>query len=191
MYIVLGVFCFSSANGATYNRLYGIESLSSNLISSICQDSQGYIWIATEYGLNRFDGVYFTQYYADGVEGLANNDVSKLLAVDDFIYVMMYSKLQVYSIKENRFYDIDVKGNQPPKFKEILKTPNGDIWLINSAFGVWQVDNETLTASPVESINRSFKMPPVGGARMDSSNRLWINTSTGTLIMFDVANGNS
>ena len=119
MYIVLGVFCFSSANGATYNRLYGIESLSSNLISSICQDSQGYIWIATEYGLNRFDGVYFTQYYADGVEGLANNDVSKLLAVDDFIYVMMYSKLQVYSIKENRFYDIDVKGNQPPKFKEI------------------------------------------------------------------------
>lgn len=191
MYIVLGVFCFSSANGATYNRLYGIESLSSNLISSICQDSQGYIWIATEYGLNRFDGVYFTQYYADGVEGLANNDVSKLLAVDDFIYVMMYSKLQVYSIKENRFYDIDVKGNQPPKFKEILKTPNGDIWLINSAFGVWQVDNETLTASPIESINRSFKMPPVGGARMDSSNRLWINTSTGTLIMYDVANGKS
>lgn len=189
LYLLLGIFCFSSANGETYNRLYGIESLSSNLISSICQDSQGYIWIATEYGLNRFDGVYFTQYYAGGVEGLADNDVSKILADGDFIYVMMYNKLQVYSIRENRFYNIDVKGARLPKFKDLLKTPDGNIWLINSTFGVWQVDKGAFTAHPVESVNQSFNMPAVGGAKMDSSNRLWINTSSGTLLMYDIANG--
>lgn len=185
MYIVLGVFCFSSANGATYNRLYGIESLSSNLISSICQDSQGYIWIATEYGLNRFDGVYFTQYYADGVEGLANNDVSRLLADDKYLYVMMFSKLQVYSCKDNQFYDVKIEGTQHPRLKDIIKTPDGEIWLINSGEGVWRVDSETLVASPLETVNSNFKMPLVGGARMDANYRLWINTKDGGLQMYD------
>ena len=44
-------------------RFYDDEQLSSNLITSLCQDQQGYIWIGTEYGLNKFDGVFFRQYY--------------------------------------------------------------------------------------------------------------------------------
>lgn len=191
MYVVLGIFCFSSANGATYNRLYGIESLSSNLISSICQDSQGYIWIATEYGLNRFDGVYFTQYYAGDEAGLAYNDVSRLLADDKYLYVMMFSKLQVYSCKDNRFYDIKIEGTQQPRLKDIIKTPDGEIWLINSGEGVWRVDSETLVAYPLETVNRNFKMPLVGGAKIDANYRLWINTKDGGLQMYDAKSGKS
>ena len=46
-------------------RFYDAEVLSSNLITSLAQDRQGYVWVGTEYGLNRFDGVRFAQYYAD------------------------------------------------------------------------------------------------------------------------------
>ena len=52
----------------SYNeRLYGVgeygsEELSSNLITRIIQDTYGYIWIATDYGLNKFDGLNFTPY---------------------------------------------------------------------------------------------------------------------------------
>ena len=81
--LLLGVmlaFAFAAAATATtFQRLYGNDMLSSKLITSICQDSRGYVWIATEYGLNRFDGVYFTQYYADTGEGLAKNDVQNLM----------------------------------------------------------------------------------------------------------------
>lgn len=189
--LILYVFCFLSANGATYNRLYGIESLSSNLISSICQDSQGYIWIATEYGLNRFDGVYFTQYYAGGVEGLANNDVSKLLADDEFIYVMMSSKVQVYSYKDNKFYDVKIEGTQQLRFKDMIKTPDGDIWIINSGEGILQVDCKSLVAYPLDTVNRNFKMPHVGAARIDTNHRLWINANDGSLQMYDVKSGKS
>lgn len=35
------------------------EGLSHNRIHDICQDSNGFIWISTEYGLNRFDGTSF------------------------------------------------------------------------------------------------------------------------------------
>ncbi len=36
--------------------------LSSCLVNRIYQDSKGFIWIATEYGLNRFDGTRFVTY---------------------------------------------------------------------------------------------------------------------------------
>ena len=36
--------------------------LSSSLINQIFQDQQGFVWVATEYGLNKFDGLRFTNY---------------------------------------------------------------------------------------------------------------------------------
>src|SRR5512134_3295621 len=38
------------------------KDLSNSLINSIYQDHRNYIWIATEDGLNKFDGVRFTIY---------------------------------------------------------------------------------------------------------------------------------
>ena len=43
-------------NFVRYTRLQG---LSNNYISGIVQDSDGYIWVATHKGLNRFDGNNF------------------------------------------------------------------------------------------------------------------------------------
>lgn len=38
------------------------NGLASNTIYDMLQDSKGYIWIAGDKGLNRFDGVNFTQF---------------------------------------------------------------------------------------------------------------------------------
>jgi hypothetical protein len=40
-----------------------IDGLSSNYVSGIIQDSTGFIWVATNKGLNRFDGRFFLNYY--------------------------------------------------------------------------------------------------------------------------------
>ena len=39
------------------------DRFSSGLINAMCQDRYGYMWIATENGLNKFDGYRFTTYY--------------------------------------------------------------------------------------------------------------------------------
>ena len=52
------VICTSAENITNFNlKHYSIEDgLATNSISTIIQDSKGYIWIGTEKGLCRFDG---------------------------------------------------------------------------------------------------------------------------------------
>ena len=63
---ILTLFLFATITLAVClaqnERLYTSDKLSSNLITCICQDKAGYIWIGTEYGLNKFDGYRFTNY---------------------------------------------------------------------------------------------------------------------------------
>lgn len=49
--------------GAQTGKIYTTDmGLSSSLINQIFQDKQGFVWVATEYGLNKFDGLRFTNY---------------------------------------------------------------------------------------------------------------------------------
>jgi ligand-binding sensor domain-containing protein len=53
---------------------YSIQSgLSQSVVNDIIQDSEGYIWIATEYGLNRFNKFRFDNYFIE--DGLSHNNV--------------------------------------------------------------------------------------------------------------------
>jgi len=70
-YAVLTVaiaFCTSTtalASGAVpmhFSHILLEDGLSQNNVQSILQDSQGYMWFATENGLNRYDGYNIRQY---------------------------------------------------------------------------------------------------------------------------------
>ena len=54
-------FLFSQSQ-ITFRQLSVKEGLSQNSVVSIAQDSIGYLWIATQDGLNRYDGKHFTVY---------------------------------------------------------------------------------------------------------------------------------
>lgn len=59
---------------------FGVENgLSNNYVVSLAQDRKGYIWIATESGLNRFDGQEFIIYNKSN-SGLSSNELNAVLA---------------------------------------------------------------------------------------------------------------
>src|ERR1700741_1580491 len=63
----------------TYSFInYGVKGgLSQSNVSAIVQDRSGFIWLATESGISKFDGINFTNYSTES--GLADNHVSALL----------------------------------------------------------------------------------------------------------------
>src|SRR4029077_17531657 len=46
-------------------RLSGIEGLSQNRVTQIVQDDQGFIWLATQHGVDRYDGYQFRMFKND------------------------------------------------------------------------------------------------------------------------------
>jgi signal transduction histidine kinase/ligand-binding sensor domain-containing protein/DNA-binding response OmpR family regulator len=56
------------------------QGLPQNSVFAIAQARDGYLWVGTEAGLARFDGVAFTAYNSTNTSGLSDNYASSLLA---------------------------------------------------------------------------------------------------------------
>ena len=63
---------------ATFYRYSSKDGLSCNYVHDIVQDKNGFLWVATEYGLNRFDGVHFRNYFVDDCPSLERNQLMHL-----------------------------------------------------------------------------------------------------------------
>lgn len=79
-------FCFIShaRDSFVLSRLGVEKGLSNNHVVGITQDKQGFIWIATDEGLNRYDGHTFKTYFKDENmqgENLTGNELNAI--VDD------------------------------------------------------------------------------------------------------------
>lgn len=58
--LIILIFFFTNILAQTSVIYTTGDHISSSLINNIYQDKRGFIWIATEYGLNKFDGNRFT-----------------------------------------------------------------------------------------------------------------------------------
>lgn len=80
--ILLSINCFGQDNHIFNTRHLSVEDgLLGRRISAMVQDRAGFIWIATNEGLNRFDGYTF-EHYTKSSHGLNANNIDQL-AIDE------------------------------------------------------------------------------------------------------------
>src|SRR5574344_1569936 len=82
IYILL-LLIYAATIHAQSLRSYSAENLLNTSITFLAQDSRGYMWIGTEYGLERFDGYNFTYYQHSKSNPLSlpQNDVTSLASI--------------------------------------------------------------------------------------------------------------
>lgn len=90
------------------------EGLSNYHVTSICQDSLGYLWIGTGRGLNRYDGNEFKHYFfspENSTEGLPHNYIDALSSCNNHIFVKTRRGLVSYNQKTDKWTSLSVKNN--------------------------------------------------------------------------------
>lgn len=129
------------------------EGLSSNRTTSIAEDKQGFIWIGTSNGLNRYDGYRFKQYYHSETDSntLVNNDVQRLYCDSrGRIWISTEDGVSCFLPLQGRFINFSSKFNSPYKLKNnssvgVYEDESGMIWLFNQRDVIYKVlDNFTL-----------------------------------------------
>ena len=110
--IVFCSFLTSFTAVAQNGKLYEPEDgLSSSFINQIYQDSDGFIWVATESGLNKFDGITFTQYLntPNDSTSIKSNYTRCLLEADNNnLLIGFYNGLMRYDKASDLFHHIPV-----------------------------------------------------------------------------------
>lgn len=125
------------------------EGLSSQQVLDVAHDKYGFIWIATELGLNRFSSNSFKQYYksekADGFS-VNSNEINTIFYDNDQLYIGTRANgLNVLDMKTNRFsyYLHDPENNRSiatNDITDIIKSKSGKLWLATYHQGVQRFD---------------------------------------------------
>ncbi len=82
------------------------EGLSQSYVFDITQDEQGFLWFATEDGLNRYDGHHFIHYRHDAsdVHSIADNVINKVFIDNkNILWVATERGLSRYNIELDNF----------------------------------------------------------------------------------------
>ena len=149
--IELGGAAFYSSDAEPLEFIYehySIENgLPHNSISDICQDSRGYLWLCTWYGLSRFDGSGFVNYtmLPGDYSNLSHN---RILSVredkEGFLWVLTYDyHLYRFDVGQEKFTAVPDELDEYPfrslKVREVVCASNGDVWVALSGAGLLRV----------------------------------------------------
>ena len=149
--IILLLLCLPSLNpGQSYNYKFNqyttAQNLSQNTVHSILQDSQGFLWIASRDGLNKYDGYEFKHYYhlPSKINSLTNNSVNSICESKfekNVIWIgtsVGLNKLYTCSDKFEQFTDKDSLCSSGIYY--IYEDSKGNIW-IGTTNGLSKFDN--------------------------------------------------
>ena len=112
----LALFWAGTAAHAAGDRFYfkaiGVEDgLSQNTVYDLLQDKQGFIWVATQNGLNRFDGSSFKVFQgeAGAAKGLTSDAIFSLSEdLDGNIWVGTLNGVNIYDAARESFTPLDL-----------------------------------------------------------------------------------
>jgi signal transduction histidine kinase/ligand-binding sensor domain-containing protein/DNA-binding response OmpR family regulator len=157
------------------------DGLSASTINAILKDRSGYMWFATNDGLNRFDGTSFTSYRPDPDDTASIGGSSILALYEDHagnLWIGTDKTLSLYNRKTGGFVNYTITGGTP--VRSICGDHSGNLW-VGSYSGLFRYDPST---------GRSRNYSKGGGRGQlhsntvlclyeDSRQRMWIGSNTG------------
>ncbi len=155
LFLVL-LFSIISLSAKNSKLFTADRELSSSLINKIYQDRNGMIWVATEDGLNRYDGTKFTIYKheSENENSLLHNLVRCLFEDDKGHFIIgCYRGIQLYNPSTDRFSAPAVRKDGTSfscNINMIIQRRNGEIWVSGNEISRLIIENDKLTALPVE-----------------------------------------
>ena len=149
--------------------------LPSNDIRAITKSEDGFMWIGTNEGLCRYDGIQFYYYKPDegNPHSMFAKDVNAVLRVGKEVWLGTSMGLSVLDIYTGNFrnYQFSNKGRADSVFKRpgmdataLCKDKAGDIWIGTRQFGVCRYDrkNDDFVFYPYKAPDTA-QFVPAGG----------------------------
>jgi hypothetical protein len=188
--LFVGVFVLQSLaqTQPIFQKIDQTQGLSSSRITGIVKEINGFVWISTQYGLNRYDG-HSMKIYNKQNSNIVSNDISGLyLDRKNRLWLTTYGGgLNLYDKINDTFISFKNASDNPfsiisNRINTLIEDSNGLLW-IGTEKGLSLYDFKT---------NKFYNYPTIDGKLLniisiyeDSNHRLWIGTFSSGVLLFD------
>ncbi|MCW1883356.1 histidine kinase [Luteolibacter flavescens] len=178
------------------------DGLPGNVVRSMVQSSDGYLWLATAEGITRFDGLEFDAIEPDGELRRLRFAFWRLFAPEDGSVWVSTFQGGLFQIRDGRLVRIlgEEERPRPPRINQLILDGHGVIHFKRGG-EIWRAgsDGPALVAEPTEDLiarfARDHEMQSAGGRVVDPDDtttgaqlrtrdgRLWAADITGRLVI--------
>lgn len=193
----------TAQNTPAYETISTAQGLSQGMIFDLLQDTEGFIWVATKNGLNRYDGYNFKVFTNDpyNAHSLSSNTIIKLFE-DSKGRIWAGTEnagLNIYDKQSGQFYRITCSNSNPASLsgngiKSIIEMPDGRMLVATDFAGLNIVEAGTpfftQDAAPVITRLSLPNNEQVYGMGKDKNGIIWIGGMDGAVYRFDPSKNN-
>ena len=192
IFFLFNIFILPQYRSLRFENISINEGLSNNSINCILQTKDGFLWIATKDGLNRYDGQNFKIYKNNPSlkNSLPENYVMSLLESSDgtFWVGTWGGGLCKYDPLHEAFLRYDLKTTEDDYIESLYEDTFGNIWYGTMHYGLSKINSVShiiTTYNPYLPGNKYFPDSEITCIKADEKNFLWIGTLRSGLIKFD------
>lgn len=180
--VILNGYAPAQQKNIRFDRFSIENGLSQSSVTGIVQDDLGFIWIATQDGLNRFNGYDFLIFKSDQTDStsLPNNYLS-FLTKDEFGFIWFgtnrgFGRINPQNFKINRVNRDLIPGIRGYVFTHIGFDAAGNIWALSDKYGINKINPKTKEVEIIKGINGDSGFTTLF---VDESKTVWIGSEAG------------
>lgn len=147
------------------------DGLIQSTVKQIEQDEYGNLWLATNYGLSKFNGKSFENFTT--TNGLPSNEISSLLFTNEILFIG--TKKGFCSYNGSKISNSSIYQKIQGHVKKILETKNVLHIITTKGYYLLDISNPTFTIDSVAIPNITSQNPT--DAEFDEDGNLWISTT--------------
>ncbi len=203
-YALLAAFMLLSANSGlcqkfnpspifVYSNTFTSEQgLSQNNVSCIVKDRDGFIWVGSADGLNRFDGYSFIHFsHSDSDSASLSNDVIRSLLLDSKgrLWIGTYNGLNLYDSEKETFRKFFTSHSDSNTISQntilcLLEDRNHNLW-VGTYWGLNKINLETfdITRYHYHADGTGLADNAVNALLEDRNGKIWVCTGKGINII--------
>ncbi len=166
------------------------EGLSANHVKSLLRDRNGFLWIGTTNGLNRYDGVHIKKYECrDMVKDRGNNNIGKLYEDEaGNIWIGTDRGVYVYTPQTDMISYVDKWDKLGDGFmnwvQDIVGDGKGNIWVLIPDMGIFRDSPEGVSKYEMPA-GSQYKEDYYNDLCVTEDGILWACSSNGKLFRYD------
>lgn len=191
-FFVISRQIYAQNNQYQFSQLDISQGLSSNQITCIYKDTEGFMWFGTTSGLNRYDGYKFKVFKHDNriSSSLDDDYISNIQEGPDHkLWIQTRTGFNIYDLQTECFsHDIEktlATYSVPDSLiLSVKKDHNGNFWFVHDTYGIYcyhPKTNKTAHYTHLSNDSTSLYSNAITDIAEDSGGNFWIAHANGIL----------